>query len=82
MLGQQILPLCIHTQADGCLYHYTALSVQFISMIYTGARSLCEESVRYATFNGCVVSVSEATKQFKQNIKKEKNYQDMNKFAE
>lgn len=72
MLGQQILPLCIHMQADWCLCRCTALSVQFISMLHTGARSLCDESVRYDVFNGCVVSVSEATKHFKQNFKKEK----------
>lgn len=51
-------------------------------MLHTGARSLCDESVRYDVLNGCVVSVSEATKQFKQNFKKEKNYQDMNQSAE
>jgi len=71
-LGQQILPLCTHTQAAQHLCHHAAFSVQFISVIYTGARSLCDEPVRYAIFNGCVVSVSEGTKQFKQNYKKEK----------
>lgn len=56
----------------------TALSVQFISMTHTGVRSSCDESVRYAIFNDCVVSVSEATKKkIKQNLEKENNYQDM-----
>lgn len=70
-----LLYVYIHKLISVCVA--TALSVQFISMTYIGVRSLCDESDRHAIFNNCVVSVSEATKKFKQNLEKENDYQDV-----